>query len=199
MRACLAFGCLHAAGAILDCRGEELRLVQLETGHGVLNSRQEPAFLTSTELGPAFHFRLTFETDEIPSPNFFADSITVSLFGSDPNRTAALVTLDVFGLNRAPSNPGGFFLEQSSISYEVAPPLVGTTLGSAQSFDFLVQVPDELSGESLTVALDIFDNGDAARSLAFVGLPQAVPEPGVMTLAALGLGIFFRRWMRRRA
>jgi hypothetical protein len=124
----------------------------------------------STNRAPRLVFEFGFATEEEPVPQTFVDSFSVTLqaLGAGGG-TALLLTADVFGPAWAPSNPGGLLVEATSLSYTNVPFAAVTPslpLRSAYSVSYLL--PPELSGRSVSLFMDFFDNGSALRSLAYV-------------------------------
>ncbi len=168
----------------------------LQTSGEVLTSQETAVVASAGVSGPEFRFRITFETDEVPSPGGFFDSITVGLRGGS-GPTATLATVDAFGITPAPSTPGGMFLDAAAVTYESTPVGPGSLLAGGQNYDVTVVLPAGLAGPGvlLVVTLDFFDNQNGIASKATIQVPTAVPEPGQVGLLLTGLAVL--SWTRR--
>lgn len=137
-------------------------------------------------------FDLAFATSEVRDPQTFVDSFTISFRPAKDGPVAALLTVDVFDLQLLPPNPGG--LELPGGSLQAAPidyfgGLDDPTFRSAYSV--LFNVPIKLLGADGEVDFVLFDNENNLFSAAYIRQFSIIPEPGILSLFALGcLGLF---------
>lgn len=120
--------------------------------------------------GPAvFRFDFGFATAEPDLPGTFFDSFSITLQRDDHSATALLLTADRTGVQWAPSNAGGLTVAPADVQHIGAAfsnLVQAPALRFAYSVSFLL--PAALSGGPLTLFLDLFDNLNAAASLAYV-------------------------------
>lgn len=137
-------------------------------------------------------FAFGFATEERPGVAQFLDSATITFQDSDQTVTLICLTADGNGITWAPTSPGATFLDPndvktSPISFnDPTQPWVFQT-----AYWVTVPIPAGLAGRSGNLYLDLYDNGNALNSLAWI---SQVPEPG--TLALLWLGGCL--WLGRR-
>jgi hypothetical protein len=190
---------LGAGMAVPSMQGlaQPAALTTLETGGPVLRSLDVPA----VALGPGrYEFRVGFETEERPAPRFLADSFTISLAGSNPDRVIPLATLDTFGLTLAPSNPGGPVLDPAAIRWESVPLLAPPKFSIAVSYRLTIDLPESLRGQYPTLGLDFFDNQNGVGSRGLMAGPaEIIPEPSSLALVGSGLGVAAWGCRKRRS
>jgi hypothetical protein len=177
--------------------GQPVGVTVMETGGPVLRSLDVPA----VALGAGrYEFRVCFETDERPATRFLADSFTISLAGSNPDRVIPVATLDTFGLSLAPSNPGGLALDPSAIRWESIPPMAPPKFSLSVSYRLTIDLPESLRGDYPTLGLDFFDNQNGVGSRGLMAGPaEVIPEPSTLALMGSGMGVAAWVLQRRRA
>ncbi len=161
-----------------------------------LISRQQSLALDGI-VSPALSLNFGFVTDEKPVPNVFGDALTVTIqdiFGN----TVIIGTIDANGVVWLPLTPGTLQVPSASLqTTPVPPPSLTPVLGQGTGHHALLMLPDEITGPTLNVFFDLFNNLNAEASLAWFSDLEIVPvpEPGVITLAPLGLlfVLIFRR------
>ena len=122
-----------------------------------------------TNTPAVLRFDFGFATSEPDLPDTFFDSFSATLQGSDSSNTALLFTADRTGVQWAPDNPGGLTLNSGDLQHaaqsfpDLSP---GLALKFAYSLTFLLPAP--LLTGPLTLFFDLFNNLNAAMSLAFV-------------------------------
>jgi hypothetical protein len=185
-------------GSGFASRAEIQRFTFSAEGSDVLTSRFAPILLSETAEGSFFNFKIGFETFETTSSGGFLDSLSISIYTTDPSRVALIATIDAFGASVTPENPGGVPLSSEAVRLTLAPHGGPIQAPTQFDFDMQVRVPAELAGQQVNAALDFFNNQNGAQSFGYAELP-VVPEPGVMGLIGLG-GFCFGvvRWKGRR-
>ena len=114
-------------------------------------------------------FDFGFATAEPEAPETFFDSFSVTLQRNDQSVTALLLTADRTGVQWAPSNPGGLTLDPTDVQHADAPfPNLTPSLALKFAYSLTFALPALFAGGPLTLFLDLFDNLNAAGSLAFV-------------------------------
>lgn len=179
-------------------RAEIQRFAFSAEGADVLSSRFAPILLTETAEGSFFNFKIGFETFETTSGGGFLDSLSISIYTTDPSKVALIATIDAFGAAVTPENPGGVPLSSDSVGLTLAAHEGPVQAPTQFDFEMQVRVPAEFAGQQqANAALDFFNNQNGAQSFAYAELP-VVPEPGVIGLLALG-GVCFAaaRWKGR--
>lgn len=173
--------------------------VVLQTGTGSpLVSTQQAVSIIGV-VAPAVAFDFGFYTEEVPTPDTFLDSFTVTIQDSLA-ATAIIVTADGSAVVWSPPTPGTIALPGSSILFiSIPPPNVDPILAQAFGFNVTVLLPSEYTGPMITLYFDLFDNQNSLKSLGWFSRPRvlAVPEPGCLQLLPLGLLVLtFRRRVR---
>ena len=160
----------------------------------VLQTRTVTVPASLTGVGK-FQYELGFGTAEQPALGQIFDSLTISLARSDGSESTILVTGDVFGLTITPVSATGLLAGGAITVQEIA---VDATLPNNATVKYAysveVSLPPTLIGRDLKSSFDFFNNGDAAGSTSYA---MVVPEPSVVTLAALGFAVCVRQWKRR--
>ncbi len=115
-------------------------------------------------------FDFGFATEEPDLPDTFFDSFSVTLQRNDQSATALLLTADRTGVQWAPTNPGGLTLNPTDDVQHADTPFPNLTPSLALKFAYSITfaLPMALAGGPLTLFLDLFDNLNAASSLAYV-------------------------------
>lgn len=134
----------------------------------------EPLLTFETPLGPIadqadilLEFDFGFSTSELQSPGSFYDSFSLTL--QNTNTTALLTTADREGAVWTPPNPGGLDMGNEDLRFsEVGFPDLSPTHLFQIAFHVVLAIPRALTGGTLTLFADLFDNGNASQSLAFV-------------------------------
>jgi hypothetical protein len=157
----------------------------LETGSGTALTTPVQTFVADS-LQPLYQLRFAFgfATEEQPGPERFFDSVTVTLRTFDGVATAVYLTVDRNGPVWAPLTPGTVVLNPADIMATVLD-YQDTSHSWTHQVAYWVQapVPAQFAGTQVNLYLDLFDNGDSFRSLAWI---SAVPEPGCVVLGLLG-------------
>jgi hypothetical protein len=137
-------------------------------------------------------FDFGFATIEELLDNSFLDSATLTLQGSSPASTTIIATVDRSGVLWAPHVAGGISLDPNAISWtEIEFPGLSLDLPHRRAYSTQVELPEEFYGQEVRFIIDLFDNQNAQDSLAYIGAPTVVPEPGVIALAATALLFWF--------
>lgn len=137
----------------------------------VLTSEAIPVAIPFNFANAQLEFIFGFSTEEPVSLQDFFDSFSITLQNNDDSSNSALLlTADRSGTQWEPSNPGGLTLDPSWISYGARAFPAGITpdLPFDQAFAVTFHIPAEFLNETNTLFLDLFDNQDANRSLAFI-------------------------------
>jgi hypothetical protein len=166
-------------------------LTVMQTGGGLpLQTETRPVTVDSSLLEPALRFQFGFATDESVGPGLFYDSFTISVQDESGLFTALYLTSDAGGTVFAPVTPGTLFIEPTSITAAaLAYPDLESAPAHRSAFEVSALLPPQLSGGTVHVYFDLFDNLDGAASQAWFGNVTVVPEPatGIFLLVA---GIF---------
>ncbi len=114
-------------------------------------------------------FDFGFASAEPDVADTFFDSFSVTLQRNDQSATALLLTADRTGVQWAPTNPGGLTLNPTDVQHADAPfPNLTPSLALKFAYSITFALPMALAGGPLTLFLDLFDNLNAASSLAYV-------------------------------
>jgi hypothetical protein len=170
----------------------------VQTGEGA----SVTSLLSSVSIGDerALTFSFGFGTEEFVVGGLFYDSATVTLQTADGSpSTAILATVDSTGVSWAPASPGTVELDGSaivpaSIEFPSSLPLFPIQ----NSFFVTVQIPSEFKNQNVNLFLDLFDNGNSLKSLAWLGSVQTVPEPGTAALVLTATGMWCLGRLKRR-
>ena len=129
-----------------------------------------------------------FSTEEALLPGAFGDSFSLTLQPAGGLEPILYFTMDGSAIVWAPITPGTFPISSNSITRTPIPfPLFMPNLPNQMSFHIDASIPDGFAGQPFTLYFDLFDNGNASRSLAWFNEPVVVPEPS--TVALLGLAV----------
>ena len=169
----------------------------LETGSGdVLTTAAQSFEADSLQPFYQLQFAFGFATEEQPGPGQLFDSATITLQDTASTATAVYLTVDVNGVTWAPVTPGGVALDPATL---VSTPVTYRDASKPwtyqTAYSMSVAVPSQFAGKTVNLYLDLFDNGDALPSLAWI---SQVPEPSSGALLLLGWLIAFRRRRTRR-
>lgn len=131
-------------------------------------------------------FIIGFSTEEPLRANVIPDSATVTVLFGD-NIAATIATSDITGTVWQPETPGGLQLPAGSIiPVATTFPVVDPLLPTSSAFKVRVNLPPEYANLPVKVVVDLFDNRDSFRSIAFLGDVAVVPEPSALGLIGLG-------------
>jgi hypothetical protein len=161
----------------------------LMTGAGAaLVSTQQVLQVSMTIPAPRLQFDFGFASDEIPTTNSFVDSFSVTLQVSGPSTTLLLLTVDAFGVQWAPPNPGGMDWSTANISRQQIPfPIMATNLDFRLAYSVSLTLPPDFAGHTATLFLDLFDNANQLSSLGF--LDHLAVVPSVLTNGPSGFAL----------
>ena len=172
----------------------------LQTGTGnPLQTVTVPLEMPAINALPQLRFEIAFATDEIPQAGTFHDSVSFTLQTADESSTALLLTMDAFGLQAAPPNPGGFPIPPGALQI-MEIPYFGSAGDPAMraAYAVLFTAPMQFTEQANNSFFDLFDNLDPVSSVAHLRNVTVVPEPQLAWILLSGLGIMalFQR-MRR--
>jgi hypothetical protein len=190
---------LMRAGALAICASVALPLGAAEAPEIVLETGGSEAIVSAfRDLEPIeqakrwVSFDFGFATIEEVLAGSFMDSATLTLQGSSPSATTIIGTLDRSGILWTPTTPGGVTLDPGAVSWtEIDFPDLSLELPHRKAYSAIVEIPTELQGQDLRFIIDLFDNQNGVKSVAYVSAPTVAPEPATMALAAAGLVILF--------
>lgn len=118
---------------------------------------------------PRLRFDFGFATDEPDAVGTFFDAFSVTLQSGDGTATALLLTADRTGAEWAPPNTGGLSLEAGQVKHtESVFANVSPDLSLKTAFSVTYTLAAELAGRLVNLFFDLFDNLNAAVSLAYV-------------------------------
>lgn len=120
-----------------------------------------------------------FATREADLPGSFLDSFTIALRGADPSVGAVLLTADATGVAWAPATPGGTEIAAGSIqrqAVEAPPEMAGEPVRFA--YWIFLTLPEAFEGETASIYLSLFDNGDGLGSMGQLDHVDLVPGGG---------------------
>ena len=167
------------------------QVMVLHTGDGSpLTTITQPLFVDPSIRSPTLAFDVGFSTEETPQPNVFLDSFTLTLQDKNKTFTTVYLTVDASGFSWAPSASGPVLIFPESVARRaITFPNLDPSL--LHNFAYTVQapIPQELVGRPLTLYLDLFDNQNSLRSLAWTSGFSIIPEPETWTLALLGASV----------
>jgi hypothetical protein len=166
----------------------------LHTGAGSpFLSGSQSLFIPASPSGVWVQLAVGFSTDEIVSPNAFFDSATLTLQNGSATSTAILFTTDCSGWYWSPAG-GTAVIDPNAIDHSAIPFPDLTPIHAQQTAWVLnIPVPESMTGQTLNLYLDLFDNQNAIGSLAWMGPAYVIPEPSIFALAALGAAFALRR------
>jgi hypothetical protein len=163
-------------------------------GDAPLVTAQQQVAIPSEIHAPRLEFDFAFGTEEALGGEGFFDSATLTLQTGHKSATALLLTVDRLGLNWFPETPGGLLLDPASIEWRTIPfPGISPEPAFTLALHISAAVPPEMSGQPITLFLDLFDNQNASASVAWMSPVTIVPEPSVWALGALAVGLLALR------
>jgi hypothetical protein len=174
----------------------------LNTGGGAPTVTDARQFVFSSQAGARLRVDFGFTTDESPGAAGFHDSFSATLQTLDQASTAIFFTIDIFGAQWAPSTPGTVSLDGNSIARDVISfPGGQAQLGQSVAYSVNAAIPESFLGKTVNLYFDLFDNVDGVNSKAVVGPVTIVPEPGGLSLLALGAVALASKkaWRREKA
>jgi hypothetical protein len=124
------------------------------------------------DVPSTFSFEFGFATAEPDVPETFFDSFSMTLQSSNQTATALFLTADRSGVAWVPPTPGMLSVDSNDVVHGTAsfPSLPGVSLDLpfhlAYSVTFLIPAP--FAGGPLSLFFDLFDNLNAAASMAYV-------------------------------
>jgi len=161
----------------------------LQTGGGTPLVSDQVTLSGNGNTGSVIEYQFGFNTDEVPAPNTFLDSFTVSIEDSASD-VAVVSTTDASGTVWEPSSPGAVTLSAWNVGYQsMAPTQLAPVNGQGVAYDVNVTLPPSLKGTTFTVDFDLFDdmNPSTFATAYFSNVAiVATPEPTPATLACLG-------------
>jgi hypothetical protein len=172
---------------------------RLETGSGdALQTVSLQVSVPVPSVAPVLSFDVGFATAETPAPGVFLDALTFTLQRADQTQTAVLLTVDAFGLKLAPPSAGAFQVNSDAIN-ATSIAYFGSLSDPAErsAYHVTLDLPGEFAGAG-QLLMDLFDNGDAKKSVGIVANVSIVsaPEPGVLGIVVAG-GLLMCLWRRR--
>jgi hypothetical protein len=166
----------------------------LRTGNATLVTAQQQITIPSEIHAPRLEFDFAFGTEEAFGGEGFFDSATLTLQTGHESATAVLLTVDRLGLNWLPETPGGLLLDPASIEWRTIPfPGISPEPAFTIALHISTALPPEMTGQPVTLFLDLFDNQNASASVAWMSPVTIVPEPSVWALGALAVGLLALR------
>jgi hypothetical protein len=186
-----------------DARGQSNEEVinTLETTAGeALVSQERTVSLEPNGGSFLLQLKFGFGTDEVFGPGTIFDAFSVTVQTADLTKTWVLATFDASGVVWAPVTPGTETLDQSSISRTAinAPSLL-PDFRFAQAYTVEWMLPTDAAGQPLNVYYDLFNNQNQIGSQGWFTDIIVVPEPGVISLGVLGLGLVWLIQRRSRS
>jgi len=172
----------------------------VQTGGGKPVVSLEQTLTVAGLASPEILFNFGFVTQETVVPNTLLDSFTVTVENPANSASAVLLTIDAGGPVWAPASPGNLTISDSQILRQgIPPPGVQPVLGRGVAFSVVFPLPPLLSGPTLNVTFDLFDNQNNLMSLGWYdGLQTSIPEPQVWELVALGVAMLATMQRRGR-
>ena len=150
--------------------------------------------------GFLLQLKFGFGTDEVFGPGTIFDAFSVTVQSADLTKTWVLATFDASGVVWAPVTPGTETIDQSSISRTTinAPSLL-PDFRFAQAYNVEWMLPTDAAGQPLNIYYDLYNNQDPIASQGWFTDIIVVPEPGVISLGVLGLGLVWLIQQRSRS
>ena len=183
---------LGACVGALPLAAAEAPKIILETGGSetIVSAFRDLGRIEQSKRWVSFDFGFA-TIDEVLSGSF-RDSASFTRQGSAPGATTIIGTIDRTGILWTPNVPGGLTLEPSAVSWaEIDFPDLSLELPHRKAYSAVVEVPQQLHGQDLRFVIDLFDNQNGVKSVAYVSAPTVVPEPGALALATVGIGFLF--------
>jgi hypothetical protein len=176
------------------CQGLAQGLSVVRTGTGSpLVTESQTIFVPASDNGAWIRLAVGFATDETVAPNTVFDSATLTLQYGSATPTAIIFTADCNGWFWSPS--GGTIaiapnsIDRSSILF----PDLTPTYAQQTAWLLTVPVPFSMTGQTLNLHLDLFDNQNSFGSLAWMGPATVIPEPSIFALSAIVAAFVLRR------
>ncbi|HYG23694.1 MAG TPA: hypothetical protein VEH04_13000 [Verrucomicrobiae bacterium] len=173
----------------------------LRTGAGgPLVSGSQTFFVPQSAQAQQITIAVGFGTDEIVLPETIFDSLTLTIEDAAASLSALFLTMDITGTFWAP--PGsGLFIDADSIGRELIdfPEIPGGSPANRTAYSLTLPIPAEMTGHSLTLYLDLFDNGNGLPSLGWMSQVIAVPEPAAGMFVLLGALLLVARNRSQKA
>lgn len=179
---------------------QDLLPLIFRTGAEVTLQQGGISFSYSSGLVPErLEFAFGFASTDVEEGGFFLDSASLLLRPSGADSTV-LVTADVSGTEWVPpSNLGPPPTLTLAIQPRTFPEEWGSGYPTRVAYSVSLELPEAFRRQSLSLTLQLFDNGDRRNSLAFLDDVLATPEPPFIELrsSAFPLGPFAREWLAR--
>ncbi len=193
LSACIWSLALLILGQFASVHAQNRRL-ETTAGGDPLQTESLRLVVPAVTLPQVLSFDFSFATDERPAPGAFLDSLTFSVQMIEQRKLALLLTIDGSGLKLAPNTPGAVVfnleaLKAASVAYFGA--LSDPNQRAAYHVDF--SLPGELGNGAMELSMDLFNNGDAQKSVGTLANVIIVPEPRVILLAAAGAVLLIAR------
>ena len=190
----LVVGCVRLWG------NQDVLPVVFRTGSDLALQQGGISFSYSAGLVPErLEFAFGFATTEVEEGGSFLDSASLLLRPSGADSTV-LVTADVSGTEWVPPSdlgpPPTLTLEIQSRAF---PEEWGSGYSTRVAYSVSLELPEAFRRQSLSITLQLFDNGDRRNSLAFLDAVAVTPEPPFLELrsSASPVGPFAREWLAR--
>jgi hypothetical protein len=178
-------------------QGTDIPIYQtLQTGQTqALQTATQYLTLDQTKPTDLFEFSFFFATQEQPSPGQFLDSATIMLQNGAQTTAVVFLTVDASGVYWVPATPGGLDLDPASM---VMTPLSYRDQSQPwqlqTAYSITVPLPEQLKSGAAILTLDLFDNGNSLKSMAWI---SQIPEPGSTALLICGGLMLSLNLMRR--
>lgn len=189
-----------SAGATRGQGNEEVLNTLDTTPGGSLISQVRSVTVESTEGSFLLQLKFGFGTDEVFGPGTIFDAFSITVQTADRTKTWVLATFDASGVVWAPITPGTEALEGSTIGRTTvnAPNLI-PDFRFAQAYAVEWTLPGAAVGQPLNIYYDLYNNQDPIASQGWFTDVIVVPEPGVVSLGVLGLGLVWLIQRRTRS
>lgn len=185
-------------GAILPSHvrpllAQGLSVVRTGTGGSPLATESQTIFVPFSDNGAWIRLALGFATDETVAPNTLFDSATLTLQYGSTAPTAIVFTADCNGWHWSPSG-GTVVIDPNEIDHSsILFPDLTPTYAQQTAWLLTFPAPPSMTGQTLDLHLDLFDNQDSVGSLAWMAPATVIPEPSIFTLSVLGAAFAMRR------
>jgi len=190
-------GALMLCGAVLlsdVSRASAQGTIVLHIGTGSpLVTGSQTLFVPVSPDAPWIRIAIGFATDETVTPNTFFDSATLTLQNDSSSLAAILFTADCSGWYWSPAG-GTVAIDPNTIDRSGIPFPYLTPIYAQQTAWLLnIPVPISMTGQTLNLHLDLFDNQNTIGSLAWMGPATVIPEPSIFAFAAIIAAFAMRR------